>query len=144
MKSQVKNVMKYNPEIISPESTLKEAAQKMAKIGCGALPVAIKDTPMGMITDRDIVIRALAKGKDISSEKVRDHMTSDVFFCEAGDTLEDAAAQMHENHVSRLVVIDSGGRITGMLSFGSILRKHSDMDEISNIVGCATGKKAAA
>jgi CBS domain-containing protein len=98
---------------------------------------------MGMITDRDIVIRALAKGKDVGAEKVRDYMTSDVFFCEAEDTLEEAAVQMHENHVSRLLVVDSGGKVSGILSFGCILRKHPDLQEISAIIGCATGKKAA-
>ncbi len=143
MKATVQSVMKYNPEVISPENTLKEAAQKMAKIGCGVLPVATKETPLGVITDRDIVIRALAKGKDVATEKVRDYMTSDVFFCEAEDTLEEAAEQMHTNHVSRLVVIDSGGKISGILSFGCILRKHPDLQEITSIVSCAVGKKAA-
>jgi len=143
MKSKVKTVMKYDPHIISPENTLKEAAQKMASVGCGALPVATQDNPMGMITDRDIVIRAVAKGKDVNTEKVRDYMTSELFFCNADDSLEEAAEQMHRNHVSRLAVIDKHGKITGMLSFGGILRKHSDTREIADITLCAVSKKAA-
>ncbi len=143
MQTQVKDVMKSHPVVISPDATLKEAAQRMESLDCGVLPIGAQEKLEGIITDRDIVIRALAKGKDISKEKVKNYMTPQVHYCNADDTLEEAAKQMYEGQVSRLVVKDRNGKMCGILSFGCILRKHSDAQEISHVVECAVGKNAA-
>lgn len=141
--TKVKDVMTPNPVLISPDSSLREAAQKMEAVGCGVLPVGSDNQPEGIITDRDIVIRAVARGKDVSSEKVRDYMTSDVCFCEEGHTLEEAAELMNRNQVNRLMVKGEAGDMSGILTFGCILRKDADREEVSNIVECALGRKAA-
>lgn len=143
MQTTVKDLMKADPKVIPPESTLKEAAQIMASIDCGVLPVGTQDTPEGVITDRDIVLRAVAKGKDVTKEKVRDYMTQQVFFCNEGDTLEEAAQTMHEHHVNRLLVRDSSGKMCGILSFGCIIRKDGQMEDIQKVLECTVGKKAA-
>jgi len=151
MQTTVKELMRANPETISPNSSLKEAAQKMESIDCGVLPVSEEESTeeggesgiMGIITDRDIVLRAVAQGKDVTKEKVRDYMTQQVFYCGEDDTLEDAAKVMHEHHVNRLVVKNKSGRMCGILSFGCILRKDSRMQEIHKVLECTVGKKAA-
>jgi CBS domain-containing protein len=141
--SQVKEVMKEEPVMISPDATLEEAARKMKENECGVLPVGTEDKIQGIITDRDIVIRAISEGKSPATERVRNYMTPEVCSCEESDTIMEAAEKMHDNNVSRLVVKDAEGKACGILTFGSILRKKDDQAEVSDIVACATGKKAA-
>src|SRR5688572_12909343 len=129
----VKELMTQNPAIISPESTLKEAAQKMEAVNCGILPVGSAGKPEGMITDRDIVIRAVAKGKDVNREKVKNFMTGGVWFCNAGDSAEKAAKLMRSHKVNRLLVKDEKGEISGIITFGRLLREDDSMQEIGTI-----------
>lgn len=142
-KTKVKEIMKTDVELISPEATLADAARKMKELECGVLPVGSENKIEGVITDRDIVVRAISEGKNPAEEKVRDHMTEDVCSCGETDMLKEAAQMMHDNNVSRLVVMDDTGGVSGILTFGSILRKDNDDTEISEIVACATGKRAA-
>lgn len=143
MQTLVKELMKENPVIIAATTTLKEAAQKMKSIDCGVLPVGSWDALEGIITDRDIVIRAVAEGVDTNKAQVRDYMTADVFYCSDYDTLAQAAEKMREHDVSRLVVRDSSGKACGVITFGCILRKNESLKEIGKVVECAVGKKAA-
>jgi len=140
---KVKELMAEEPTLVKPDESLKEAAAKMTEIDCGMLPVGTPEKVEGVITDRDIVIRAVSQGKDISEETVREYMTDDVFACNEDDQLEDAAAKMRSHNVSRLVVRNHQGVVTGVLSFGSILRGQADANEIANIVKHATGSRAA-
>ena len=141
--TRVKELMTKKPTFIEPDATLQEAAELMRDIDCGALPVGDDDTVKGIITDRDMIIRAVAKGKDMETERVADYMTEKVFFCEEQDTLEQAADLMREHQVSRLLVKGQSGEITGYLSFGCIMRRNRNMEEISHVVEHALGKKAA-
>lgn len=132
--TKVSDLMTDHPVLISSESSLREAAQKMEEVDCGALPVSVDGEVQGIITDRDIVIRAIAKGNDPSKELVKDYMTTRVFACNEDDLLEDAARKMHDFKVSRLVVRNHAGEVTGILSFGGILRKNAAPNEVSNLV----------
>ena len=142
MQKQVKDLMESNAVLIDPGATLAEAARKMKDIDCGFLPVGSGDSPEGIITDRDIVIRAIAEGRDPGRERVRDYMTAEICACRESDTLEGAAKAMNENSVSRLVVEDNAGKICGVLTFGRIIRSNDDKAETSNVVEQATGKAA--
>jgi len=143
MKTKVKEIMKPDVELINPEATLTDAAQMMKELECGVLPVGTEENIEGIITDRDIVVRALSEGKNPAKEKVRDNMTEDILFCKETDLVQDAARMMHDNNVSRLLVKNNTGAVSGILTFGSILRKGRDQTEVSECVACATGKKAA-
>lgn len=143
MQTQVKDLMTENPVLVSPTTTLKETAQKMKSVDCGVLPVGSWEKLEGMITDRDIVIRAVAEGVDTGTAQVRDYMTTEVCYCNETDTLAEAAHQMRRNDVSRLVVKDDSGTPCGIITFGCILRKHDNLAEIGKVVECAVGKKAA-
>jgi CBS domain-containing protein len=137
--TKVKELMTPSPVIISPSATLQQAAKKMGEVGCGVLPVGTKDKLSGIITDRDIVIRAIASGKDPAHEKVSDYMTKEVHACNEIDTLEDAAEKMHRHKVSRLIVSDKEGKTTGILSFGCILRTDATPHELASVVKHAAG-----
>ncbi len=141
--TKVKELMTAHPVLIKPDATLYEAARKMKNVDCGILPVGTKEKLEGVITDRDIVIRAVSQGKDENKEMVKDHMTDAVYACNEDDYLEDAADKMRDHKVSRLVVKDHQGKVTGVLSFGGILRKNADADEVANVVKHATHKAAA-
>lgn len=142
--AKVKDFMTSEAVMIAPTATLKDAAAQMKNVDCGVLPVGTPDDVKGIITDRDIVIRAVAKGKDITKEKVMDYMTTQVFGCNENDVLEDAAAKMRMHKVSRLIVRNSKGTVKGVLSFGGLLRKQADAEEIANIVKhTALGSNAA-
>jgi CBS domain-containing protein len=143
LQTSVKDLMRKDPIIISPDSTLKEAAEKMASIKCGALPVGTPDKLEGVITDRDIVVRAVAKGKDTGRELVRDYMTPEVHTCKMDDTADRAAGIMRDKGVSRIIVEDENGKPCGILTFGSIVRKSDSMHEIATVIECALGRKAA-
>lgn len=142
--SQVKEFMKTDIELIGADATLAEAAKKMRDLECGVLPVGSQRNLEGIITDRDIVIRAIAEGKNPETELVSEYMTDEVCCCAETDMVHDAARMMHDNNVSRLVVKDNVGKVRGMLTFGSLLRKENDQACVTDIVACATGNKAAA
>jgi CBS domain-containing protein len=137
--TQVQELMTSHPEMISPSATLQQAAKRMKAVKCGALPVGTENKLKGIITDRDIVIRALAEGKSPAKELVGDYMSTPVFACNEMDTLEDAAEKMQEHKVSRLVVRNHEGRVTGILSFGSILKNDANPKEVASIVKHACG-----
>lgn len=140
--TQVKELMTAHPEMISPNATLQQAAKKMEAVNCGALPVGTENSLKGIITDRDIVIRALACGKNPATAKVGDYMTDPVYACNESDALEDAAEKMRQHKVSRLVVRNGDGKVTGILSFGSILRNEANPKEIAGVVKHACGPVA--
>jgi CBS domain-containing protein len=137
--TKVKELMTHDPAFIGPEATLAEAAKKMADVDCGVLPVCAGRELIGIITDRDIVIRALARGGNPVKEKVVDHMTSVVQTCSANDTLEDAAEKMHQHKISRLVVTGTDDGIIGILSFGHVFRKDVCAHEIAEVLKHAAG-----
>lgn len=140
--TKVKDLMACDPVIIPADASLEQAAKEMQIVECGVLPVGTKDKLQGIITDRDIVIRAIAKGKDPSKAKVKDYMTTQVFGCNEDDYLEDAADKMRQHKVSRLVVRNKAGKLTGILSFGGILRKNANAEEVVNVVKHATDRAA--
>jgi CBS domain-containing protein len=137
--TKVKELMTRHPVLINPGATLEQAAKKMETIDCGALPVGTENKLTGIITDRDIVIRALAHGKNPATEKVSGCMTDEVYACNENDSLEEAAETMHKYKVSRLVVKDKEGKVTGILSFGSLFRNEADPKEIAEVVKHCSG-----
>lgn len=141
--TKVKVVMTRHPTLIDPESSLYEAAQKMEALDCGILPVGNSEQLEGIITDRDIVLRCVAKGKDAQDTQVQECMTPELIFCREEDTLEYAATLMHQHHVNRLLVKDETNAFTGIITFGCMLRKDADKEEIGEVVDCAVGRKAA-
>jgi CBS domain-containing protein len=117
---KVKDMMHRSVEWVSPDTPVTTVAKKMKKLDIGAIPVGEDDRLIGMITDRDIAMRALANGKDVSSLTARDVMSKGVFWCRDSDDASGAARIMEGKRVRRLPVIDANKRMVGMLSLGDI------------------------
>jgi len=116
----VKQCMIRDVQLASPETTIKEAAQKMRDGDFGALPVAENDRLIGMVTDRDIVIRAVSEGKDPNSTKVTDCMTKQVLYCYEDQTLEEVAKNLGDNQIRRVPVLSREKRLVGIVALGDI------------------------
>jgi CBS domain-containing protein len=118
---QLKDVMTPNPECIRPDATLQEAACKMRDLDVGPLPVRGDDDRLaGMITDRDIAVRAVAEGKDPKTTPVREVMTEDVVFGFEDQDVADAARVMEQKQIRRLVVLNRDKRLVGIVSLGDL------------------------
>jgi CBS domain-containing protein len=115
----------------NPDMSLREAAQKMRDGDFGVLPVGENDRLIGMITDRDIVTRALADGLDNPMEKkVREVMSEDVCYCFEDQKVEDVAKNMGENQIRRLPVLNRQKRLVGIVSLGDLaVKKAKKFDE---------------
>jgi CBS domain-containing protein len=117
---QIKQVMTTGVEVIRPDDTLQDAARKMKTIDVGPLPVCDGDRLLGMITDRDIIVRATAEGRDPKTTSVKEAMTPDVVYCYDDQDIEEAASLMKERQLRRLVVLDRNKKLVGILSLGDI------------------------
>ncbi|MFP4521153.1 MAG: CBS domain-containing protein [Fibrobacterota bacterium] len=116
----VKEVMTPNAEGIQSKVSVLHAAQKMKELNTGILPVYDENDIQGVITDRDIVIRAVGEELNPSKTSVGEIMSKHVFFCNEYDSLADAAVRMEESKIRRLLVKDDSGLISGILSLGDI------------------------
>ena len=123
---KIKDVMTKSVETVRPDQTLQEAASRMKSLDVGPMPVCENDRLVGMLTDRDIVVRAAAEGRDVRTTKVRDAMTSDVVVCSEDDDVKDAAKKMKDRQIRRLVVVDGQKRVAGIVSLGDIAVDTSD------------------
>ena len=123
---QVKEIMTCNVETINSDANLVEAAQKMKLLEVGALPVWENDELIGMITDRDITIRAVADEKNPSNTTVKEIMTSDVCCCFEDDDIHEAAKMMEEKSIHRLLVVNSSNDHVGFVSLSDLAVKSHD------------------
>ncbi len=118
---KVSEIMTRDVRLLSPDQTIREAASLMAEIDSGALPVGENDRLVGMITDRDIVIRAVAQGKSADT-KVSDVMSKEMLYCVDTDDIDDVARNMGKAQVRRLPVVNSDKRLVGIVSLGDLAR----------------------
>ncbi len=130
---QMKNVMTLNPQCVSPTTTLSDAADIMAKMDCGFLPVCDNDRLVGTITDRDIVIRAVNEGKDPKSTLVKDAMSDKVVYCFEEDEIDFAIHKMKAKQIRRILVLNKDKRLTGVVSLGDIAIKTNDKELIGDL-----------
>jgi len=119
----VSEVMTVQVVTATPRTTVTEAARSMAEIESGAIPVTDDGKLVGLITDRDIVIRVVAQGLGLDTP-IADVMTNGVETCQEGDKVADAAAKMGSRQIRRLVVLNDQGRIAGILSLGDIAQDY--------------------
>jgi CBS domain-containing protein len=116
MASKVHEHMTERPRCVAPETTVSEAAELMASEDVGSLPILHGHTLTGVVTDRDIVIRAVAKNKNPLGMPVREIATHDPITVRADDDLSDALRVMSIYKVRRLPVVDDDNRLVGVLA----------------------------
>lgn len=131
---KVKDLMTANPVVIDQNSSLKEAAERMILVNCGIMPVGTPEQLVGMITDRDITVRAVARGKDPIKTKVSEVMTHKVFFVNENATLNQALDVMKRQNVNRLIVKDLRGKTTGIISLTGLIRENADLPALSAFI----------
>lgn len=119
----VREVMSRDVKIASPDDTLQHAAELMVDIDAGVLPVGENDRLVGMLTDRDITIRAVAKGKAPDRTKVRDVMSPEIKYIYEDESVEDAAENMGTLQIRRLPVLNREKRLVGIVSLGDLALK---------------------
>ncbi len=123
---RVKDVMTKGAECVGPAASLQEAAGKMKGLDVGTLPVCEGDRLVGMVTDRDITVRATAEALPPRLGQVRDVMTPDVVSCFEDQDVEEAARLMKEHQIRRLVVLDRDKRLVGIVSLGDLAVETGD------------------
>jgi CBS domain-containing protein len=116
-----RDIMTGTPEVIDAQSTVLEAAKKLAAADVGALPICDGGTLLGMITDRDIVVKVLAQDRDAAGTTVRELIQGEVVTIGADDSVEEALRTMSKHQVRRLPVID-GTELIGIVSQADVAR----------------------
>ena len=119
---KVSDVMTRDVQTVTPDQTAQEAANFMLSADAGSIPVTEGDRLIGMITDRDIAVRGIAKGHGPETP-VRELMTSDIISARDDDDVEEAATKMSEAQVRRLPVIDGQQKLCGIVSLGDLSRE---------------------
>ena len=117
---QLKEFVNAHVETVQSDDTLQRAAEKMRELDIGSLPVCEGGQLVGVITDRDITIRAVAKGIDPASAPVSEVMTPEVLWCFEDDEVEEAARVMKENQVRRILVLNEAKELVGITSLGEL------------------------
>lgn len=118
---KVSEIMTERPVCASPRTPLVEVAKLMRDRDCGAIPIVGSDTfPIGIVTDRDITVRAVALGKDPSTLTAQDVMTAPVTTITEAATLDDCAEALELGQIRRIVVVDRTGRTTGIVAQADI------------------------
>lgn len=120
---RVEDVMSRHIEFIGADAPVQEAAVLMGELDVGALPVGGPERLEGVLTDRDILYRVVARGGDCAAVRVRDVLTAPVLSCRPEDNLGDAMDLMAAHHIRRMPVRDAAGRVVGWITLADLSRR---------------------
>jgi CBS domain-containing protein len=123
---KISEIMSLEPEVIAPDAKLSKVAALMKSLDVGMIPVCDGDKLRGMVTDRDIVLRGVAEGRDTRELTASDVMTPEVIYCFEDQSVDEASELMERNQIRRLVVLNRDKRLSGILSLGDIAYKGTD------------------
>jgi CBS domain-containing protein len=125
---QLKDIMTQSPAAIGAENSVRDAVKKMQALNVGFLPVSEDNQPIGVITDRDIAVRAVAEDLDLHQTAVREVMSPAVECLSEEESLEEAARLMREKQIRRVLVKDDNGGVCGVVSLGDLAVHTGDHD----------------
>ena len=125
----VQDLMTRNPRTMSPQDTLADAAKVMDELNVGVVPVCEGDRLCGMVTDRDIVVRGLARDADPKSCTLADVMSGHVRTARQDDDVDEVLSEMANAQIRRMAVVDSQDKLVGILSIGDIAAKSPEDEE---------------
>lgn len=117
---RISEIMTRDPKVIPFDCILKDAALKMRELDVGMLPISKDDRLVGMLTDRDITVRATAEGCDPTKTKVSDVMTPEVLYCFEDQDVSEAAKIMQGKQIRRLPILNRNKRLIGVVSVGDV------------------------
>ena len=122
---QLKDIMRTDVEIVRPDASIQEAAEKMRSLDVGALPVCGGSRLSGMITDRDITVRATAAGRDPKTTLVSDCLSSELVYGFEDQDVEEAQALMQQKQIRRLPVLSRDKQLVGIVALADLATKVS-------------------
>ena len=122
---RIADIMTTDVRLLAPEDSIQQAACRMRDEGIGSLPVASGDRLVGYVTDRDLVVRGMAAGKDLSAP-IQEVMTERLLYCYEDESVEEAAEKMAKNQVRRLPVMTREKLLCGIVSLGDLAIKGDD------------------
>ena len=117
---KAKDVMSHDVKLVTPNDTVETAARLMAELDVGVLPMGENDRLVGIVTDRDITIRAVASGKSSTETTVREVMSPGVKYVFEDESTQEAARKMADLQVRRLPVLNRAKRLVGIVSLGDL------------------------
>jgi CBS domain-containing protein len=123
---QIREIMSHPVQLIDPNTTVRDVACKMRADDVGALPIGENDRLIGMVTDRDIVVRAVAEDKRAGNVTAREVMSEGIFWCFEDEDVERAAELMAEHQVRRLPVVNRDKRLVGMVALADLGRSGNE------------------
>ena len=126
MHTLLKEIMTPTVDVISRETNAAEAALKMKYLNVGAIPVCDGERLCGMVTDRDLVVRIVAKGLDPKQVHVSDATSSEVFFCYEDEDLEKASQVMSQKQIRRLPILSRAEKLVSIVSLGDLAVRGKD------------------
>lgn len=121
---QISDVMTANPQVAKPSDTVAEVARRMNAIDTGAIPVVEDGRILGIITDRDIVLRVVGEQRSFDT-RVEEVMTTEVQTCKDDASIADVIFQMTDRQVRRILIVDGEDRLTGIVSLGDVAQEAS-------------------
>lgn len=128
----VRDIMNQDVKLVSSQTTIQDAAEKMDSSNVGFLPIGDSDQLMGTLTDRDIVVNAIAKGKDPQRTKVADILDPALVCCQEDEDVEEVARSMSERQVRRMPIVDANKHLVGVVSVGD-LAQHLSPDRVGEV-----------
>ena len=131
---KVREAMTRDVRLVKPDQPIREAAKLMGELDIGALPVEENDRLVGMITDRDIAVRAVAAGRGADTP-IRDVMSGEVKYCYVDQTVDEVTQNMGELRIRRLPVLNRDKRLVGILSLGDLAIDETARDEAGEALG---------
>jgi CBS domain-containing protein len=117
---QIKDVMTPDVSFVNPDTPIREIARRMRDHDIGSTPVVEHDRLIGMVTDRDIVLRVIAEGADVHAARARDAMSLGILYCFEDDSVESVLENMGDNQIRRLPVVNRQKRLVGFVSLGDL------------------------
>jgi len=134
----VRDILTKDPEVIRPDASICDAARKMKQADIGMLPVCDGKRLVGIITDRDLTVRALAEGRDPNLTEVAAVMSPNVFYCFEDDDLQEAATTMEEKQVRRLPVLNRDKKLVGIIALADLALRSDDEILAEEVLECVS------
>lgn len=131
---KIRDAMTRDVRMVRPDQNIREAAHLMAELDIGALPVQDNDRLVGMITDRDIAVRAIAEGHGAET-RIGDVMSKEIKYCYEDQSIEEVTQNMGEQRLRRLPVLNRDKRLVGILSLGDLALERTAQDEAGHALG---------
>ncbi|HTB86216.1 MAG TPA: CBS domain-containing protein [Candidatus Sulfotelmatobacter sp.] len=131
---KIKDILTPEPQCVGPEDSLAEAVATMKKVDVGFLPVCNSQRVIGVLTDRDIVIRAVAENLDPKTTRVSEVMSGDIFYCFADQSIEEVAEIMATGRVRRLPVLNRDRHLVGIISLGDLAVRYAGSEIAARVL----------